>query len=147
MVLNPHRASSDALPELAPVRELDPWAAAAAAAMTSGATVLLRRADGHRPEDGRCSLWRPEPGARDRRSGDVLSGIVATALAQGLAPEIAAAFAAQVLGRAADWPHADGRRRCGRWTVAALPDLWREWEVLRLARRCRCRRCWSSSGH
>jgi NAD(P)H-hydrate repair Nnr-like enzyme with NAD(P)H-hydrate dehydratase domain len=65
----------------------------------------------------------------------VLSGIVGTALAQGLAPEIAAAFGAQALGRAADLA---ARRSSARTlrpmdVVAALPDLWREWEVLRLA--------------
>ena len=58
-----------------------------------------------------------------------------TALAQGLAPEIAAAFGAQALGRAADLA---ARRSSARTlrpmdVVAALPDLWREWEVLRLA--------------
>jgi NAD(P)H-hydrate repair Nnr-like enzyme with NAD(P)H-hydrate dehydratase domain len=75
------------------------------------------------------------PGLATGGSGDVLSGIVGTALAQGLAPEIAAAFGAQVLGRAADLA---ARRSAARTlrpmdVVAALADLWREWEVLRLA--------------
>ena len=90
-------------------------------------------------ESGGRIVTRPvaagNPGLATGGSGDVLSGIVGTALAQGLAPEIAAAFGAQVLGRAADLA---ARRSSARTlrpmdVVAALPDLWREWEVLRLA--------------
>jgi NAD(P)H-hydrate epimerase len=75
------------------------------------------------------------PGLATGGSGDVLSGLVGTALAHGLAADIAAAFGAQALGRAADLA---ARRVSARSlrpmdVVAALPDLWREWEVLRLA--------------
>jgi hypothetical protein len=50
-------------------------------------------------------------------------------------PNIAAALGAQILGRAADIA---ARRTSARTlrpmdVVAALPDLWREWEHLRLA--------------
>ena len=126
-----------AVPELAPGRELDPWAAAVAAAGASGATVLLKGVPTVIAREGRTPLTvaAGNPGLATGGSGDVLSGIVGTALAQGLAPEIAAAFGAQVLGRAADLA---ARRSSARTlrpmdVVAALPDLWREWEVLRLA--------------
>jgi NAD(P)H-hydrate epimerase len=76
------------------------------------------------------------PGLATGGSGDVLSGLVGTSLAMRLEPEIAAALGAQVLGRAADL----AARRCTARSlrpmdvVQALPDLWREWEVLRTAR-------------
>jgi ADP-dependent NAD(P)H-hydrate dehydratase / NAD(P)H-hydrate epimerase len=138
LVLTPHPGEFRTLfPELAPGRELDPWAAAAAAAAASGATVLLKGvptvvAGGGRPP---LTIAAGNPGLATGGSGDVLSGLVATALAQGLAPEIAAALGAQALGRAADIA---ARRSAARTlrpmdVVAALPDLWREWEVLRLA--------------
>jgi NAD(P)H-hydrate repair Nnr-like enzyme with NAD(P)H-hydrate dehydratase domain len=75
------------------------------------------------------------PGLATGGSGDVLSGLVGTALAQGVAPELAAALGAQTVGRAADI----GARRTAARTlrpmdvVAALPDLWREWELRRVA--------------
>ena len=75
------------------------------------------------------------PGLATGGSGDVLSGLVGTALAQGLAPETAAAFAAQALGRAADLAARRVTARALRPmdVIAALADLWREWEVLRAA--------------
>jgi NAD(P)H-hydrate epimerase len=138
LVLTPHPGEFRTLfPELAPTRELDPWAAAAAAATTSGATVLLKGVPTVIAHEGRpvLTVAAGNPGLATGGSGDVLSGLVGTALAQGLAPEIAAAFAAQVLGRAGDLA---ARRSAARTlrpmdVVAALPDLWREWEVLRLA--------------
>lgn len=138
LVLTPHPGEFRTLfPDLAPARELDPWAAAAAAAAASGATVLLKGVPTVIAREGRTPLTiaAGNPGLATGGSGDVLSGIVGTALAQGLAPEIAAAFGAQVLGRAADLA---ARRTSARTlrpmdVVAALPDLWREWEVLRLA--------------
>ena len=110
---------------------------AVAAALESGATLLLKGvptvvASAARPT---LTVAAGNPGLATGGSGDVLSGLVGTALAQGLAPEIAAAFGAQALGRAADLA---ARRSSARTlrpmdVVAALPDLWREWEVLRLA--------------
>ena len=63
----------------------------------------------------------------------MLSGIIGTALAQQLEPELAAALGAQALGRGADIA---ARRVSARSlrpmdVIAALPDLWREWDVLR----------------
>jgi hydroxyethylthiazole kinase-like uncharacterized protein yjeF len=138
LVLTPHPGEFRTLfPDLAPGRELDPWAAAAGAAAASGATVLLKGVPTvvARAERPALTVAAGNPGLATGGSGDVLSGIVGTALAQGLAPEIAAAFGAQVLGRAADLA---ARRSAARTlrpmdVVAALADLWREWEVLRLA--------------
>ncbi len=138
LVLTPHPGEFRTLfPDLAPGRELDPWAAAASAAAASGATVLLKGVPTVIAREGRAALTvaAGNPGLATGGSGDVLSGLVGTALAQGLAPEVAAAFGAQALGRAADLA---ARRSSARTlrpmdVVAALPDLWREWEVIRLA--------------
>ncbi len=138
MVLTPHPGEFRTLfPDLAPVRELDPWAAAVAGAERAGAVLLLKGVPTVVVRAGRAPLTvaAGNPGLATGGSGDVLSGLVGTALAQQLAPEIAAAFGAQALGRAADLA---ARRSSARTlrpmdVVAALPDLWREWEVLRLA--------------
>jgi hydroxyethylthiazole kinase-like uncharacterized protein yjeF len=138
LVLTPHPGEFRTLfPALAPTRELDPWAAASAAAEESGATILLKGVPTVIARAGRVLLTvaAGNPGLATGGSGDVLSGLVGTALGQGLSPETAAAFAAQALGRAADI----GARRVSARTlrpmdvVAAFADLWREWEVLRLA--------------
>ena len=138
VVLTPHPGEFRTLfPSLAPVRELDPWAAAVQAADASGATLLLKGVptvvarSGHPP----FTVAAGNPGLATGGSGDVLSGLVGTGLAHGLAPQIAAALGAQALGRAADLA---ARRTAARTlrpmdVVAALPDLWREWELLRLA--------------
>jgi len=138
VVLTPHPGEFRTLfPSLAPVRELDPWAAAVQAADASGATLLLKGVptvvarSGHPP----FTVAAGNPGLATGGSGDVLSGLVGTGLAHGLAPHIAAALGAQALGRAADLA---ARRTAARTlrpmdVVAALPDLWREWELLRLA--------------
>ncbi len=138
LVLTPHPGEFRTLfPALAPVRELDPWAAAAAAADQCGATVLLKGVPTVVARSGRTLLTvaAGNPGLATGGSGDVLSGLVGTALAQGVAPELAAALGAQTLGRAADI----GARRTAARTlrpmdvVAALPDLWREWDLRRAA--------------
>jgi len=137
-VLTPHPGEFRTLfPDLAPVRELDPWAAADAGAERSGATLLLKGVPTVVARTGRPPLTvaAGNPGLATGGSGDVLSGLVGTALAQRLAPEIAAGLGAQALGRAADLA---ARRSSARTlrpmdVVAALPDLWREWELLRLA--------------
>ena len=138
MVLTPHPGEFRALfPELAAKRELDPWAAAAAAAEETGATMLLKGvptiiASTRRPV---LTVVAGNPGLATGGSGDVLSGVVGTNLASGLEPDVAAALGAQVLGRAADLA---ARRHTARSlrpadVVQALPDLWREWEALRTA--------------
>ena len=138
LVLTPHPGEFRGLfPDLATGRELDPWGAAAAAAERTGATVLLKGVPSVIARTGRAPLTvaAGNPGLATGGSGDVLSGLVGTALAQQLSPETAAALGAQALGRAADLA---ARRTSARTlrpmdVVAALPDLWREWELLSLA--------------
>ncbi len=138
LVLTPHPGEFRTLfPELAAEREVDPWGAAARGASEVGCTLLLKGvqtvvAHGEGPS---LTVAAGNPGFATGGSGDVLSGLVAAALARGLAPEIAAALGAQILGRAADLAARRVSARSMRPTdvVAALPDLWREWEVLRVA--------------
>jgi NAD(P)H-hydrate epimerase len=139
VVLTPHPGEFRTLfPALASVRELDPWAAATSAAETVGATMLLKGvptviAAGGAPP---LTVVAGNPGLATGGSGDVLAGLVSTGLAQGLEPVAAAGLGAQALGSAADLA---ARRHTARAlrpmdVVNALPDLWREWEVLRAAR-------------
>ena len=138
MVLTPHPGEFRALfPALAANRELDPWAAAAAAADETAATVLLKGVPTVVASRGKrlLTVVGGNPGLATGGSGDVLSGLVGTNLASGQEPDIAAALGAQILGRAADLA---ARRHTARSlrpmdVVQALPDLWREWEALRSA--------------
>jgi len=136
LVLTPHPGEFRTLfPSLAATRELDPWAAAAGAAESSGATVLLKGVPTViAPQAGPLlTIAAGNPGLATGGSGDVLTGLISTGLAQGLEPAIAAALGAQALGRAADLA---ARRYTARSlrpmdVVSSLPDLWREWENLR----------------
>jgi NAD(P)H-hydrate epimerase len=136
MVLTPHPGEFRTLfPDLASQRELDPWGAAAAAAEQTGAVVLLKGVPTVVASRGRpcLTIASGNPGLATGGSGDVLSGLIGTALAQKVDPVLAAAWGAQVLGRGADIA---ARRVSARSlrpmdVIAALPDLWREWEVLR----------------
>ena len=138
IILTPHPGEFRTLfPSFATVRELDPWGAASSAATESAATLLLKGVPtvvAHQ-ERSEFTVAAGNPGLATGGSGDVLSGIVGTALAQGLPPEIAAALGAQALGRAADLAARRVTARALRPmdVIAALPDLWREWEVLYLA--------------
>jgi hydroxyethylthiazole kinase-like uncharacterized protein yjeF len=139
VVLTPHPGEFRTLfPALASVRELDPWAAARSAAEATGATILLKGVPSviASRSGPLLTVVAGNPGLATGGSGDVLSGLVGTALAHGLEPQAAAGFGAQVLGHAADLA---ARRHTARSlrpmdVVSALPDLWREWEVLRVAR-------------
>jgi NAD(P)H-hydrate epimerase len=136
LVLTPHPGEFRTLfPELAQERELDPWHAAEAAAGVSGAVVLLKGVPTVVARSGVATLTvaAGNPGLATGGSGDVLSGIIGTALAAGTAPEHAAGLGAQILGRAADIA---ARRTTARGlrpmdVIAAFPDLWREWELRR----------------
>ncbi|MBA3443989.1 MAG: NAD(P)H-hydrate dehydratase [Gemmatimonadales bacterium] len=138
LVLTPHPGEFRTLfPALASTRELDPWAAASAAAQETGATILLKGVPSVIASAGRqlLTVVAGNPGLATGGSGDVLSGLVGTHLAGGLDAEIAGALGAQILGRAADLA---ARRHTARSlrpmdVVHALPDLWREWEVLHTA--------------
>jgi hydroxyethylthiazole kinase-like uncharacterized protein yjeF len=138
LVLTPHPGEFRTLfPALEGRREVDPWAAAAAAAEEVGCTVLLKGVPTviASPDESLLTVAAGNPGLATGGSGDLLSGLVATALAHGLTPEIAAALGAQILGRAADLAarRVSARSMRPMDVVAALPDLWREWEVLRVA--------------
>ncbi len=138
LVLTPHPGEFRTLfPGLEGRREVDPWGAAAAGADEVGCTLLLKGVPTvvARPGQGLLTVAAGNPGLATGGSGDLLSGLVAAALARGLAPEIAAALGAQVLGRAADLAarRVSARSMRPMDVVAALPDLWREWEVLRVA--------------
>jgi ADP-dependent NAD(P)H-hydrate dehydratase / NAD(P)H-hydrate epimerase len=138
VVLTPHPGEFRTLfPALAPQRELDPWAAAIEAAEQVKAVVLLKGVPTVIARSGRTpfTVAAGNPGLATGGSGDVLSGLVGAALAHGVPPEVAAALGAQALGRAADLA---ARRSAARTlrpmdVVAALADLWREWELLSLA--------------
>jgi ADP-dependent NAD(P)H-hydrate dehydratase / NAD(P)H-hydrate epimerase len=139
VVLTPHPGEFRALfPELAATRELDPWAAARSAAELTGAAVLLKGVPTVIASEAGplLTVVAGNPGLATGGSGDLLTGLVATGLAQGLDPTSAAGLGAQALGRAADLA---ARRHTARAlrpmdVIAALPDLWREWEILGTAR-------------
>jgi NAD(P)H-hydrate epimerase len=136
VVLTPHPGEFRALfPDLASRRELDPWSAAEAAADRTGAVVLLKGVPTVVAMSGRPALTiaAGNPGLATGGSGDVLSGIIGTALAQELEPRIAAALGAQALGRAADIAvrRVSARSLRPMDVVAAIGDLWHEWELLR----------------
>jgi NAD(P)H-hydrate epimerase len=135
LVLTPHPGEFRTLfPALAAARELDPWGAASIAAEEMGATILLKGVPTvvAAPDRQLLTVVAGNPGLATGGSGDVLSGLAATQLTSTLAPEIAAALGAQILGRAADI--AAGRHTARGMrpmdVVNALPDLWREWEII-----------------
>jgi len=134
LVLTPHPGEFRRLfPGRAGSLEHDPWEAAALAAQDCGGTVLLKGVPSVIAERGRA-VWTVaagNPGLATGGSGDVLSGIIGTLLAQALEPSVAAALGAQILGRAADLAARRVTARALRPmdVIAALPDLWRSWEV------------------
>jgi len=136
LVLTPHPGEFRTLfPRLAANRELDPWTSAALAAEEAGSTILLKGVPTviATAQPPLLTVVAGNPGLATGGSGDVLSGLVAANLASGLEPGVAAALGAQILGRAADLA---ARRHTARAlrpmdVIQALPDLWREWEVLR----------------
>ena len=134
LVLTPHPGEFRTLfPDLAAARELDPWSAAVGAADRTGGVVLLKGVPTVIAQRGSApiTIAAGNPGLATGGSGDVLSGLVGAALGSGLDAAQAAALGAQVLGRAADL----AARRCGARglrpmdVIAALPDLWVEWDA------------------
>lgn len=118
-------------PECAVDLETAPWDAALHAAAASGATVLLKGVPTivASPDGTALTVAAGNPGLATGGSGDVLTGIIAAFLAQGVALPDAAAAGAQAHGEAAD--HA-ARRVTARAmrpmdVIAALPDVWRSW--------------------
>ena len=136
MLLTPHPGEFRALfPQLAGTLDVDPWTAAEAASEESGAAVLLKGVPSVVAQSGRptWTIAAGNPGLATGGSGDILSGLCAAFLAAGLEADAAAALGAQALGRAGELA---ARRTTARSmrpmdVVAALPDLWRAWAVLR----------------
>jgi NAD(P)H-hydrate epimerase len=139
VVVTPHQGEFRRLfPEVAEGLELDPWGAAARAAGMAECAVLLKGVPTVvAGRDGSLvTVAAGNPGLATGGSGDILSGLVATLLVQLEHPVIAAAVAAQALGRAADLAARRFTVRAMRPmdVLAALPDLWRSWETRRLLR-------------
>lgn len=139
VVLTPHVGEFRRLfPAHADAAEYDPWTAAAGAALASGCTVLLKGVPTvvMSPVGPPLTVAAGNPGLATGGSGDVLSGLIGTLLVQLQHPGAAAALGAQALGRAADLAARRVTARAMRPmdVIAALPDLWRSWETLRLLR-------------
>jgi hydroxyethylthiazole kinase-like uncharacterized protein yjeF len=124
IVCTPHVGEFRTLfPEGAGELETDPWRAAGAAAADSGVTVLLKGVPTV------VTVAAGNPGLSTGGSGDVLTGVLAALLAQGVPLPAAAAVAAQAHGEAAD---VAARRHTARAmrpmdVIAALADVWRLW--------------------
>jgi NAD(P)H-hydrate epimerase len=135
-IITPHPGEFRALvPDLDAEREIDPWAAAQGAADRLNTVVLLKGVPTVVASPGRPSwtVSAGNPGLGTGGSGDVLSGICGTFLAQLDQPASAGALAAMALGRAGD---AAARRHTAHAmrpndVVQALPDVWRDWELRR----------------
>jgi NAD(P)H-hydrate epimerase len=132
LVLTPHIGEFRTLfPASSHSLETDPWSAASEASALVGATVLLKGVPTVIASPGAPirTVAAGNPGLATGGSGDVLSGILGTMLAQRDDAGVAAALAAQALGEAAD--HA-ARRTTARAmrpmdVVHALSDVWRAW--------------------
>jgi NAD(P)H-hydrate epimerase len=134
VVLTPHLGEFRALfPDLAAAASVDPWGAAEQAATRVGATVLLKGVPTviASPGAGTVTVASGNPGLATGGSGDTLSGLIATFLAQGVAAPAAAALGAHALGRAADLAAARHSARAVRPMdiIAAFGDLWRHWAL------------------
>lgn len=139
LILTPHAGEFRSLfPGHAGALESDPWAAAAGASSEVNASLLLKGVPSVVATAGTVpwTIAAGNPGLATGGSGDLLSGFTGTLLAQGLEATIAAAVAAHILGRAAE---IGARRHTARGlrpmdVLAALPDLWRAFEIRRAAR-------------
>jgi NAD(P)H-hydrate epimerase len=132
IVCTPHVGEFRTLfPECAVDLETAPWDAALHAARVSGATILLKGVPTviASPDGSALTAAAGNPGLATGGSGDVLTGIIAAFVAQGIALPDAATAGAQAHGEAAD--HA-ARRVTARAmrpmdVVTGLQDVWRAW--------------------
>lgn len=132
LVLTPHLGEFRTLfPTCSHSLETDPWGAAEAAAAIVPAVILLKGVPTVIARSGHSTrtVAAGNPGLATGGSGDVLSGILGTMLAQIDDAGDAAAIAAQALGDAADH---SARRTTARAmrpmdVITALPDVWRWW--------------------
>lgn len=118
--------------DLAQGLETAPWEPAELAAGRSACTVLLKGVPTVVAKYGAplLTVAAGNPGLATGGSGDVLSGIIGTLLAQDLALPEAGAVGAQALGEAADIAARRVTARAMRPmdVVAALPDVWTMWD-------------------
>ena len=136
VIVTPHAGEFRALfPAESASLATDPWGAADAAAGSLGAVVLLKGMPTVVAQPGAAviTVAAGNPGLATGGSGDTLSGLIATWLAQGNDSCQAAAAAAQALGDAADIA---ARRTSARTVrpmdvIAALPDVWKRWDLER----------------
>lgn len=133
-VLTPHMGEFRAcFPELGELASEDRFLAAERAARIMGenAAVLLKGIPTVVARSGVRTLvvGSGNPALATGGSGDLLAGFVASFLARGLPPEVAAALGGQVLGRAAEVAAARLTVRATRPAdvLAALGELWRRW--------------------
>jgi ADP-dependent NAD(P)H-hydrate dehydratase / NAD(P)H-hydrate epimerase len=132
IVCTPHVGEFGTLfPEFAINLETAPWDAALGASHASGALVLLKGVPTViAAPDGRIlTVAAGNPGLATGGSGDILTGIIAALVGQGVRPFHAAAIGAQAHGDAADIAARRVTARAMRPmdVITALPDLWRAW--------------------
>ncbi|HET8762434.1 MAG TPA: NAD(P)H-hydrate dehydratase, partial [Gemmatimonadales bacterium] len=138
-LITPHPGEFRTLvPDLDAEREVDPWAAAMAAAERLGVVVLLKGVPTviAGPDRSAWTVAAGNPGLGTGGSGDVLSGVAGTFLAQLQEPLLTGALAAQALGDAGDLA---ARRHTAHAmrpadVIDALPNVWRDWELRRAGR-------------
>lgn len=135
VVLTPHRGEFRSLfGEFSDAAATDPWGAASQAAVSSGCTVLLKGvptviAAG---ADDLLTVASGNPGLATGGSGDLLGGLIATFLAQGVDPDLAAALGAQALGDGATQAALEHGARGMRpmHVVGSLHGVWHGWQQL-----------------
>lgn len=135
-VLTPHAGEFRALlPDLASHLAVDPWGAAIAAAERLGAAIVLKGVPTVVATVGGevQTVAAGNPGLATGGSGDTLSGLIGALAGGGLDFPVAALVAAVALGEAADLAARRGSARTMRPmdVLAALPDVWRRWDVMR----------------
>jgi NAD(P)H-hydrate epimerase len=135
-LITPHPGEFRTLvPDLDAEREVDPWGAARDAAQRLGVVVLLKGVPTvvAGPDRSAWTVAAGNPGLGTGGSGDVLSGVAGTFLAQLKEPLLVGALAAQALGDAGD---IGARRHTAHAmrpadVIEALPDVWRDWQLRR----------------
>lgn len=132
IVVTPHFGEFKVLfPDCAADLEIDPWTAATAAAEASGTTVVLKGVPTVVARKGSApfTVAAGTPSLATGGSGDILSGLIGTFLAQHHLPEEAAGLGALALGHAADWGGGISIVRILRPMdiIIALGGVWERW--------------------
>jgi ADP-dependent NAD(P)H-hydrate dehydratase / NAD(P)H-hydrate epimerase len=135
-VLTPHAGEfRTLLPDLASTLDVDPWGTATAAAGRLGAAIVLKGVPTvvASVENEVVTVAAGNPGLATGGSGDTLSGLIGAFAAGGLTLPTAALVGAMALGEAADLAarRVSARSMRPMDVIAALPDVWRRWELMR----------------